>query len=66
MTTPRWEHFAHEADIGVRGVGASKDQAFEEAAVALTAVIVDPQELAAEQVVEVACEAPDDKLLLVD
>jgi tRNA nucleotidyltransferase (CCA-adding enzyme) len=66
MTSPRWEHFAHEADIGVRGIGASKEEAFEQAAVALTAVILDPRELAAEEVVEVTCEAPDDELLLVD
>jgi tRNA nucleotidyltransferase (CCA-adding enzyme) len=66
MTNKCWEHFAHEADIGVRGIGASKEQAFEQAAVALTAVILDPQELSAEEVVEVACEAPDDELLLVD
>jgi tRNA nucleotidyltransferase (CCA-adding enzyme) len=66
MTNKRWEHFAHEADIGVRGIGASKEQAFEQAAVALTAVILDPQELSAEEEVEVACEAPDDELLLVD
>ncbi len=61
-----WEHFPHEADIGVRGLGASKEEAFEQAALALTAVILDPQELTAEQVVEVMCEAPDDELLLVD
>jgi len=58
MTRPRWEHFAHEADIGVRGIGASKKEAFEQAAIALTGVIVDPQELTAEEVVEVTCEAP--------
>jgi SHS2 domain-containing protein len=66
MTSARWEHFAHEADIGVRGVGASKEEAFEQAAVALTAVILDPRGLRGEEVVEVTCEAPDDELLLVD
>ena len=66
MTSTRWEHFAHEADIGVRGIGATKEEAFEQAAVALTAVILDPQELTGEEVVEVTCEAPDDELLLVD
>ncbi len=66
MTGTRWEHFAHEADIGVRGIGTSKEEAFEQAAVALTATIVDPQELAGEQAVEITCEAPDDELLLVD
>jgi tRNA nucleotidyltransferase (CCA-adding enzyme) len=66
MTGTRWEHFAHEADIGVRGIGTSKEEAFEQAAVALTAAIVDPAELTAEQAVEITCEAPDDELLLVD
>jgi tRNA nucleotidyltransferase (CCA-adding enzyme) len=66
MTSARWEHFAHDADIGVRGVGASKEEAFEQAAAALTAVIVGPQGLNGEEVVEVTCEAPDDELLLVD
>jgi tRNA nucleotidyltransferase (CCA-adding enzyme) len=66
MEKGHWEHFAHEADIGVRGIGTSKEEAFEQAAVALTAVILEPQELTGEEVVEVACEAPDDELLLVD
>jgi tRNA nucleotidyltransferase (CCA-adding enzyme) len=33
MTSTRWEHFAHDADIGVRGIGASVEEAFEQAAV---------------------------------
>jgi tRNA nucleotidyltransferase (CCA-adding enzyme) len=66
MTITRWEHFAHDADIGIRGIGISKEEAFEQAAVALTAVILDPKELTGQEVVEVACEAPDDELLLVD
>jgi tRNA nucleotidyltransferase (CCA-adding enzyme) len=69
MTTSspgRWEHFPHEADIGVRGVGPSKEDAFEQAALALTAVIVDPLTLNPREEVEIACEAPDDELLLVD
>lgn len=36
-----WTHFHHEADIGVRGTGHSPEEAFEQAAVALTAVITD-------------------------
>jgi tRNA nucleotidyltransferase (CCA-adding enzyme) len=66
MITKRWEHFAHDADIGVRGIGASKQDAFEQAAVALTAVITEPQALEAQEQVEITCEAPDDELLLVD
>ena len=38
MREPQWEHFAHEADIGIRGFGASKAEAFERAALALTAI----------------------------
>ncbi len=63
---PRWEHFSHQADIGVRGFGATPAQAFETAAMALTAVITDPRLVVPRQVVEVECEAPDLELLLVD
>ena len=61
-----WEHFPHEADIGVRGVGLTKAQAFEQAALALTAVVTDLQTVEARQPIEVECEAPDDELLLAD
>lgn len=66
ISTDRWEHFAHDADIGVRGLGTTKERAFEQAALAMTAVITDPAQLGCEQMVEVACEAPDDELLLSD
>ena len=62
-----WEHFAHGADVGVRGIGATKEAAFEQAARALTAVVADDVDaVAAGERVEIACEAPDDELLLVD
>jgi SHS2 domain-containing protein len=63
---PYWEHFAHAADIGLHGVGSSPDEAFEQAAVALTAVISDPVDVAGDILVEVECDAPDVELLLVD
>lgn len=66
MVQEHWEHFPHDADVGVRGVGASKEQAFEQAAVALTAAVIEPQVLSPKVPVEVSCEAPDDELLLVD
>lgn len=34
--TNRWEHFEHGADIGIRGVGSTKAEAFAQAAMALT------------------------------
>ena len=41
-----WEHFAHDADVGIRGRGETRDQAFAEAALALTAVVTDPGSVA--------------------
>ena len=61
-----WEHFIHEADIGVRGIGASKAEAFAQAAMALTAVITDPDNVSPRQETIINCSAPDDELLLVD
>ncbi|MBT8117745.1 MAG: archease [Gammaproteobacteria bacterium] len=61
-----WEHFHHEADIGVRGIGQSREQAFEEAAVALTAVITEPDKVSCRESVTVHCEAPDMELLFAD
>jgi tRNA nucleotidyltransferase (CCA-adding enzyme) len=66
MRTTHWEHFPHGADIGVRGIGASKAEAFAQAALALTAVLTDPATVAQTDCVEIACEAPDDELLFVD
>lgn len=61
-----WEHFTHEADIGVRGIGSTKEAAFEEAGLALTAVVTDPASVSPMQAVPIVCEAPDEELLLVD
>lgn len=38
----KWEHFTHDADIGIRGMGSTPAKAFEMAALALTAIVVDP------------------------
>ena len=61
-----WEHFPHAADIGIRGIGATREEAFEQAALALTAVVTDPASIEAKRAVEIAREAPDDELLLAD
>jgi tRNA nucleotidyltransferase (CCA-adding enzyme) len=60
-----WSHFAHDADIGVRGYGPSAQIAFEQAALALTAAVTGS---AVEPRIEVSvqCQAPDVELLLVD
>lgn len=65
-SVPRWEHFDHGADIGVRGVGRTREEAFAQAALALTGVITDPNLVRQTEAVEIACEAPDDGVLFVD
>ncbi len=61
-----WEHFSHEADIGVRGRGASPSAAFEQTALALTAVVTDPNLVRREEAVVIRCKAPSLDVLLVD
>jgi len=61
----RWEHFEHGSDIGVRGVGPTVAAAFEQAALALTAVAVDPADVRASAPVAIECDAADLELLLV-
>ncbi|MCC6610498.1 MAG: archease [Burkholderiales bacterium] len=62
----RWEHFEHGADVGVRGYGASKAEAFEQAANALTAVVTDLDLVEPVEAVAIACGAPDDELLFAE
>ncbi len=61
-----WEHFRHQADIGVRGVGRTLDEAFAEAAVALMAVICSPQKVEPKEAVRIRCQGDDVELLFVD
>lgn len=62
----RWEQYPHDADVGIRGYGTTRAIAFEQAALAMVAIVVDPRSVAASETVDVDCEAPDDELLLVD
>ena len=61
-----WSHFPHGADIGLRGTGATKAQAFGQIGLALTAVVTEPDRVDARESVEIRCEAPDDEMLLLD
>jgi SHS2 domain-containing protein len=47
-------------------MGPTREKAFEQAAVALTAVITNPEKVLPVEEVGVKCTAPDDELLLVD
>jgi protein archease len=64
--TARWEHFPHEADVGVRGIGATEAQAFEQAALAMTAIVTDLASVEAREAVALECEAPDRELLFAE
>jgi SHS2 domain-containing protein len=59
-----WQHFAHGADIGVRGRGSTLADAFAAAAVGLTAVVTDPAKVTPRETVHVECAVPDQELLL--
>jgi SHS2 domain-containing protein len=63
---PHWEHFHHQADIGIRGVGQSREEAFAQGGLAFTAVMTDPELV--DQRVEEAIEAtaPEDDFLFLD
>ncbi len=52
--------------MGVRGIGGTREEAFEQAAVAMSAAISDPAGISATEEVPISCQAPDDELLLVD
>ena len=63
---PYWEHFEHGADIGIRGIAPTLAKAFEQTAVAMTAVITNPDQVSASKAVSIRCKAPDHELLLLD
>ena len=66
MSASRWEHFPHDADIGVVGIGPTKAEAFRQTALALTAVVTDLQRVRTRESVPVECRAESDELLLVE
>lgn len=61
-----WQHFAHDADLGIRGYGDSLASAYEQAAVALTAAICEVNNVKSLNQIRIQCEAPDCELLFVD
>jgi len=65
-SAPAWEHFQHVADIGVRGSGQTRSEAFEQAALAMTAVITEPDTVAGGEKIEINVSAPDDEFLLTE
>lgn len=52
--------------MGVRGFGSTAAEAFEQAALGMTAVITDVGRVKAREVVAIECEAPDPELLFAE
>ena len=60
-----WEHFSHPADIGIRGFGPTREEAFAQAAMALTAVIADLEKVQPDEPVDIVCREDDDEMLFM-
>jgi SHS2 domain-containing protein len=64
MKKKGWEHYSHTADMGIRGFGETKQEAFEQTAIAMIAVSVELDKIRQTETVEIACEGNDDETLL--
>lgn len=63
---PRWELYAHGADVGIRGFGAGLAEAFEAIGLALTSVVCDLSRVQPSQAVEIHCAAREREGLLFE
>ena len=61
-----WEHYSHPADIGIRGFGATKEEAFAQAALALTAIVADLETVEPKEEVKISCQEQDNEFLFVN
>jgi len=52
--------------MGVRGVGSTREEAFEGAALAMSALTTDVASVSDTETIDIRCEAPDEETLLVD
>jgi SHS2 domain-containing protein len=64
-TTSGWEHFDVEADVGVAAWGASRAEAYAQAALGVFALIVRPEEVTGTEVREVRAQGDSAETLLV-
>jgi SHS2 domain-containing protein len=61
----KYRQLSHTADLGLRIRGATREELFENAGAALTAILTDRRRLRRQKVEEIAVEAPDLETLLV-
>jgi SHS2 domain-containing protein len=55
----RWEHFPHGADVGIRGIGDTPEEAFAQAALAVTASITDIDRVRPRDEITIECAGAD-------
>jgi SHS2 domain-containing protein len=58
--------FDHGADIGIEGRGSTIEEAFVNAALALTSIIIDPERVGSAESVPIRCEAEETEILFYD
>jgi tRNA nucleotidyltransferase (CCA-adding enzyme) len=61
-----YELFPNGADIRVRGFGITEQAAFEQDALALTGIALEPEKIHEREVVFIHCQAPNQEILLVN
>jgi len=61
-----YQTFEHEADIGIRGFGATREEAFANTAIALFSVMVDPARVDQKEFRGVNVAADDQEQLLIE
>lgn len=64
--SPSWELYAHGADVGIRGVGATLAESFEGIALALTSAVCELSAILPNHEVNIHCDAPDAESLLYE
>lgn len=56
-----WEHFAHQSDIGIRASAENLGGAFEDAAVALTAIVTEPENVQPNERIAIECRGDSEE-----
>jgi len=64
---PYWQHYHHPADMGIKAFGNTRAQAFQQAALAMTAIIADLKSIQPEKQIQFACQRlQDDEMLFIE
>ena len=61
-----FKYFDHKADIGIVGIGASLEEAFQEASKAMFNVMVDIKKVEKTKKIKITCDASNEEELLVE